>query len=111
MRYPGVGQRIRERLQILGYWKNDRPDVRRFCFEKTYLCQSMYGWLNGTVPSYENLMRLAFDLKTPPGFLLLGDVYNKIPQKRIGGTNVVPKLFALVEACCKLLIYGADARI
>jgi len=74
MRYPGIGTRIRERLEFLGFVKDGRPDVSRFCREKGYLTQSLYGWISKSiVPSYPNLMRLSKDLKTSPCWLLLGD--------------------------------------
>ena len=72
-RFPGVGQRIARRLNALGYWKAGRADVRRFCLEKQYTPQNVYKWLgNDSIPSYENLPRLARDLDAPMCWILLG---------------------------------------
>ena len=68
-----IGKRIESRLQALGYWKNGRPDVSRFCREKGYLPQYVYAWLKGRVPQFENLIRLGADLKVAPVWLLFGD--------------------------------------
>ena len=61
-----------ERLQSLGYWKDGRPDVSRFCREKGYRRQYVYAWLRGRVPMAENLIRLAADLGVEPDWLLFG---------------------------------------
>ena len=72
-KFPGTEKRIRSRLEALGYWKEGRPDVSRFCREKGYLPQYVYAWLNGRVPVSANLIRLAADLAVPPAWLLFGD--------------------------------------
>lgn len=72
-KFPGVGERVRQRLEALGYWKEGRPDVARFCEEKGYLPQYLYAWLKDRVPGYENLRRLAEDLQVSTAWLLLGD--------------------------------------
>lgn len=82
MRFPGVGDRIRQRLRELGYWKGDRPDVARFCIERGYITQVVYSWLKNTVPSYDNLMKLSSDLAVSPGWLLLGEEAHKQPKRR-----------------------------
>jgi transcriptional regulator with XRE-family HTH domain len=69
----GIENRIRSRLQALGYWKGGRADVGRFCAEKGYLRQSIYAWLKGRVPQAEKLIRLSADLEVPPAWLLFGD--------------------------------------
>ncbi len=69
----GPGIRIAERLEILGYWRNGKPDVRRFCHDRGYLPQYIYGWLKGRVPSSRNLEKLARDLQTTRAWLLFGD--------------------------------------
>ena len=68
-----IGKRIESRLQALGYWKNGRPVVSRFCREKGYLSQYVYSWLKGRVPQFENLIRLGADLVVAPAWLLFGD--------------------------------------
>lgn len=72
-RFPGVGDRLRQRLKALGYWKNDRPDVLRFCEEHGYVVQYVYAWLKDRLPGFNNLTRLAKDLRVPVAWLLLGD--------------------------------------
>lgn len=73
----GPGSRIAERLETLGYWRNGKPDVRRFCHDKGYLPQYIYGWLKGRVPSRRNLEKLARDLQTTSAWLLFGDAAGK----------------------------------
>jgi PAS domain S-box-containing protein len=68
----GVAERIRERMRALGYWKHERPDVRRFCEELGYTSQYMYGWLRGRRPTLEYAKRLAVDLGVTVEWLALG---------------------------------------
>jgi hypothetical protein len=77
----GVQGRIRLRLQSLGYWKDGRPDVSRFCREKGYQSQSVYEWLKGRVPRAESLIRLGSDLAASPAWLLFGE---DLPEGWIG---------------------------
>src|SRR2546430_17579695 len=65
-RFPGVGQRVGQRLRALGYWKHGRPDVGRFCSEKDYRPQYVYAWLGDRIPTSDNLARLARDLAVAP---------------------------------------------
>jgi hypothetical protein len=76
-----VEGRIRLRLQALGYWKDGRPDVSRFCGEKGYQSQSVHEWLKGRVPRAENLIRLGSDLAASPAWLLFGE---DLPEGWIG---------------------------
>src|SRR5437667_12560287 len=71
-RFPGVGQRVRQRLRALGYWKDGRPDVGRFCGERDYRPQYLYAWLGHRIPTYDNLARLARDLEVPPAWVMFG---------------------------------------
>ena len=71
-RFPGIGQRVRERLRALGYSKNGRPDVARFCGERDYRPQYLYAWLGDRIPTYDNLVRLARDLEVPPAWIMFG---------------------------------------
>jgi PAS domain S-box-containing protein len=73
-RFPGIGERIAERLRALGYWKDDRPDVGRFCEERGYRPQYVYAWLKDRVPRYENLGRLSGDLSVSSMWLMFGGV-------------------------------------
>src|SRR5574341_373726 len=70
--FPGIGQRIKERLRALGYWKDGRPAIGRFCDERGYRPQYLYAWLADRIPTYENLLRLARDLGAPPEWILFG---------------------------------------
>jgi hypothetical protein len=72
-RVNGISKRIRGRLHDLGYWKDGRPDVYRFCLENRYLPQSLYAWLKDRIPTPETLIRLGMDLGVPPAWLLFGD--------------------------------------
>ena len=71
-RFPGVGQRVGQRLRALGYWRNGRPDVARFCSEKDYRPQYVYAWLGDRIPAYDNLTRLAHDLDVAPEWVMFG---------------------------------------
>ncbi len=71
-RFPGIGNRIRQRLKALEYWKENRPEVGRFCEEKGHRPQYLYAWLGDRVPAYENLVRLARDLSVPPEWIMFG---------------------------------------
>lgn len=90
-RFPGSGERIAERMRALGYWQQDsnRPDVMRFCRQVPgYIPQYVYEWLKGTMPSYENLLKLAGDLETTPQWILFGDGATgrrKLPVSATGG--------------------------
>ncbi|MBI4012143.1 MAG: GAF domain-containing protein [Candidatus Rokubacteria bacterium] len=70
--FTGLGDRIRARLRLLGYWRNDRPDVLRFCEERRYRPQYVYAWLKNRVPSRTNLGRLAEDLGVPMAWIVFG---------------------------------------
>jgi hypothetical protein len=94
-KWPGIGDRMRERmkdLKDLGYWKNDRPNVLRFSLEKQYVPMYIYKWLDDTVPSRENLERLAADLQTNAAWLLFGDQAGvskaPIPPRKRGGQKL-----------------------
>lgn len=69
----GFGERLKTRLQALGYWKNHRPDAARFALERGYRPQYIYAWLRDRVPDYENLIRLAQDLKVTAEWLKFGE--------------------------------------
>ena len=70
--FPGVGIRIQARLKALGYSKNGRPDILRFCQERAYRPQYLYAWLRGRLPAWENLVRLARDLDVSPEWVMFG---------------------------------------
>ena len=91
-RKPGVGNRIRERLQAIGYEKNGRPDVLRFCDERRYNHVYVYQWMKDAIPQWENLDRLANDLGVSPEWLLFGDVIyeRNVPAKAAGRRSRKP---------------------
>lgn len=72
-KFPGIGRRVAERLRVQGFWKDDRPDVRRFCRERGYRPQYVYAWLQDRTPDYDNLRRLAGDFDVPVAWLVSGD--------------------------------------
>jgi len=66
----GFGDRVRERLRALGYWKNGKPDIIRFSVERGYPASYVYRWAAGQVPRGPALFRLAKDLEIAPDWLL-----------------------------------------
>jgi PAS domain S-box-containing protein len=72
-KFPGIGGRVADRLRARGYWKHDRPDVRRFCRELGYRPQYVYAWLQDRTPGFDNLRRLSRDLEVPVAWLVAGD--------------------------------------
>jgi PAS domain S-box-containing protein len=72
-RLPGIGDRIAERLLAIGFAKGKRPDVARFCAERGYRPQYVYAWLRGRTPTFENLERLATDLRVSRSWLAVGE--------------------------------------
>lgn len=74
-RWPGLGERIKERLLGLGFVVGDKPDIMRFCDERRYRHGYFFKWANyGVTPEPENLERLAVDLGVTPEWLLFGPV-------------------------------------
>lgn len=72
--FPGLGDRIAQRLTALGYVRQGRPDIARFIREYGYDPRSFYPWANNNrVPRFETLIKLAADLETSPAWLLLGE--------------------------------------
>ena len=71
--FPGVGERIKERLLALGYERAGKPDAARFMRELRYDGRYFYPWLKDRTPSGENLARLAADLQCSRAWLLLGE--------------------------------------
>ena len=86
---PGLGARLAERLQGCGYWRNGKPDVRRFCHDRGYLPQYVYGWLKGRVPRMRNLDKLARDLRTSRAWLLFGDASGGRDVERPAGSGLI----------------------
>ena len=81
--YPGLGERIGRRLIELGYvQKNGKPDVLRFSADHGYTSSYLYTWMAQTTPEYQNLRRLAADLKVELGWLGFGNDAREIPRKQ-----------------------------
>jgi hypothetical protein len=79
--YPGLGERIARRLIELGYvQKSGRPDVLRFAAEHRYIASYLYTWIGQTTPEYQNLLRLAADLRVELGWLGFGEAARDIPR-------------------------------
>ena len=80
--WPDVGERIKQRLLAVGYVKNGRPDVMRFCIEQRFFPQYAYKWINaGVLPERDNLLRLAACLDVSPAWLLFGDEVTPKPRQ------------------------------
>lgn len=79
--WPGLGDRIRQRLVELGYKQaNGKPDVLGFSLKHSYLPMYLYKWANaGVMPSRENVERLAKDLNVSAPWLLFGDEVSRAP--------------------------------
>jgi PAS domain S-box-containing protein len=71
--FPGIGDRIAQRMRVMGFWKDDRPDVARFCRERRYRRQYVYAWLQDRMPGVDNLRRLARDLDVTVAWLAVGE--------------------------------------
>jgi PAS domain-containing protein len=81
--FPGIGRRIAERMRTMGFWKDDRPDVARFCRERRYRRQYVYAWLHDRMPGVENLRRLADDLDVTVAWLAVGDDHGAVETAAI----------------------------
>jgi hypothetical protein len=78
--YPGVGERIRERMLMLGYKQaNGEPDVTRFGWDFRIEKTLMYAWLRETMTPTKDLGRLCEALDCSIHWLLLGTEYQ--PKK------------------------------
>lgn len=68
----GLGERLRERLRVLGYWQSakNKPDVIRFSVERGYVHSYIYRWLDGQTPRGATLLKLARDLEVSVEWLL-----------------------------------------
>ena len=66
--WPGLGDRIRQKIRELGH-----ENAAQFADAKGYRVTYVYKWISGTLPSRDNLLRLAKDLRVSPAWLLFGD--------------------------------------
>lgn len=71
-KWPGLGERITQGLKNKGYWKNGKPEVIRFCIERGFVPNYLYKWLAGTMPGYDNLIKLCTVLGMTPAELVFG---------------------------------------
>jgi hypothetical protein len=71
---PGIAEQLRELMRERGYWleSKDRPAAMRFAEERGYELMLVLKWLDGVQPSWDNLYRLARDLRVTPARLLFG---------------------------------------
>ena len=73
--WPGLGERIMERIAALGY-----ANAAQFADAKHYRVTYVYKWISGTTPDRRNLDRLSKDLKCSPAWLLFGAGEGRIPR-------------------------------
>lgn len=73
--FQGLASRLRDRLKALGYWRDGKLEVARFCADFKYDPRSFYPWIRKENPRYPagSLDRLVADLQTTKTFLLHGD--------------------------------------
>src|SRR3990167_2786898 len=88
--FPGVGIRIQARLKALGYSKNGRPDILRFCQERAYRPQYLYAWLRGRLPAWENLVRLFRSLDVSPEWVMFGTGEGPVAARRRAAPEAAP---------------------
>src|SRR3990167_5381643 len=88
--FPGVGIRIQARLKALGYIKNGRPDILRFCQERAYRPQYLYAWLRGRLPAWENLVRLFRSLDVSPEWVMFGTGEGPVAARRRAAPEAAP---------------------
>jgi hypothetical protein len=73
--YPGVGERMVERLKALGYEKPDAEygvDVERFCWDFRFGRTNVYNWLGDVATPVKDLTRLCDVLGVSEVYLLQG---------------------------------------
>jgi transcriptional regulator with XRE-family HTH domain len=80
--WPGLGERIRQRLVELGYKQsNGKADILAFSLKHSYLPMYLYKWVNaGVMPSRENVEKLSRDLNVSAPWLLFGNEVDKAPN-------------------------------
>jgi hypothetical protein len=82
--FEGVGERIRALMIARGYVRPDgKPDVRRFCLEKSYDKTLFYYWLRDRSSPMKDVDRLAADLGVTKWQLYSGE--GPGPKHPIGG--------------------------
>ncbi len=73
VKFPGFVERLQYRLRQLGYEQHGRIMWGRFAAEHGYQVALFGNWMKGATPTYDNLERLARDLRCELAWLLLGD--------------------------------------
>lgn len=82
--FEGVGERIKSLMIARGYVRPDgKPDVRRFCLEKSYDKTLFYYWLRDRSSPMKEVERLAKDLGVTKWQLYSGE--GSEPKHPIGG--------------------------
>lgn len=76
--WPGLGERIKQRIQALGY-----KNPAQFAEARRIRIQYIYRWISGATPDRENLEQLAKELEVAPPWLLFGDEVPMKPTRRI----------------------------
>lgn len=80
-KYPGLGERLRQRIHQLGYSRADNSiDTLRFCREYAYTPTNVYAWYQDRSPD-KYLDRLAKDLGVTKGWLCFGEGEPPQPPK------------------------------
>lgn len=93
--WPGMAERIAQRLRELGYVKKGNPDWLRFVRESGQGQNNVYRWRAGAGITRELAQDLARSLGVSLGWLLFGDVIAKLApapangHARNGGPRVV----------------------
>ncbi len=76
--YPGLGERVEEKIQELGY-----PSHRQFSLARGYPPNTINDMVSrGRLPSYDTFQRLCVDFHCTRAWLMFGDDANKIPGKK-----------------------------
>jgi hypothetical protein len=66
--FPGLGDRINERVRALGY-----KNINRFALDRKLDKASLYAYTAGRVPRFDTLEKLAKELVCPWQWLIIGD--------------------------------------
>lgn len=85
--FPGVGERMKERLRAIGYVKdNGELATASFAVNHGYVTSFVYDWLADRRTPIKELERLAKDLDTTPAWLCFGEsggaASSSAPQKK-----------------------------
>lgn len=76
--WPGLGERINQRIRELGF-----KNAAQFADAKGWRITYIYKWAGGTTPDRENLEKLAKDLGVHPAWLLFGDAVKPLLRRTL----------------------------